>query len=81
VGRLEMKCLQQHSYRRHSRCHICSHTLYHQSLTLGAGLLRVLGCVSNATAVHLFGFNWSAKHYFTHQMSVRAPAMSGACLG
>ena len=36
------------------------------------GLLRVLACVGNATAVHLFGFNWSAKHYFTHQMPVRA---------
>ena len=43
-----------------------------QSHTLSAGLLRVLGCISNATAVHLFGFNWSAKHYFTHQMSVCA---------
>ena len=42
---------------------------------LSAGLLRVLGCVGNATAVHLFGFNWSAKHYFTHQMSVRAPVL------
>jgi hypothetical protein len=40
----------------------------------------VLGCVSNATAVHLFGFNWSAKHYFTHQMPVRACAMAAAWL-
>lgn len=53
------------------------------------GLLRVLGCVTNATAVHLFGFNWSDKHYFTHQMSVRRQCIyfllkrghSDACVG
>lgn len=36
---------------------------------LCAGLLRVLVCAGQATEIHIFGFNWSAKHYFTHQMA------------
>ena len=48
-------------------------------LSAFAGLLRVLACVSNATAVHLFGFNWSAKHYFTHQMQVTAVRKASCC--
>ena len=28
-----------------------------------------MACAGRETEVHLFGFNWSAKHYFTHQMA------------
>jgi hypothetical protein len=33
-----------------------------------AGLLVVFGCISADTPVHIYGFNWSAKNYFTHKM-------------
>ena len=30
----------------------------------------MLGCAGHDTAVHMYGFNWSAKNYFTHKMEV-----------
>lgn len=41
----------------------------HKVTNPSAGLLRILGCAGQGTEIHIFGFNWSAKHYFTHQMA------------
>lgn len=52
-------------HRRHSQC-LPVHA---------AGLLQVLACVKaagkGAPRVHVYGFNWSGKHWLTHQVCPR----------
>ena len=50
---------------RLSRLEVRPALIYHPSTS---GLLRIVGCSGHEAAVHIYGFNWSAKHYFTHQM-------------
>ena len=70
VGRLGLHgaVLQASPPRQQARhMHACKAAAFPNTTTVCAGLLAALSCVRQQ-AVHLFGFNWSRKSYYMHQM-------------